>query len=79
MEYNENKENKDLGGDAGQSESEKVEITPGLSDRYPEKGSGLVDLVVKYSGGLIKNKRQASYVVLAFVALIAAISILLWI
>ncbi len=79
MEYNENKENVDLRDASEEVEDEKTEITSGLSNRYPAKGSKLVDMVTKYSGGLVKNEKQASYAVLAFVALIIAISILLWI
>ncbi len=79
MEYNENKENVDLRVASDEAEGEKAEITSGLSNRYPAKGSKLVDMITKYSGGLVKNEKQASYIVLAFVALIIAITIALWI
>lgn len=79
MEYNENKENVDLRVASEETEGEKAEITSGLSNRYPAKGSKLVDLVTRYSGGLIKNEKQASYIVLAFVVVIIAITIALWI
>lgn len=41
-------------------------------------GEKLAEFLVKYSGGLIKNEKQASYVILGFVALAIIISLYLF-
>jgi len=48
--------------------------------RIPKKGWGekMADFIVKYSGGLIKDENQASYVILAFVVVAIIISIFLF-
>lgn len=33
----------------------------------PSRGSTFGDMVIKYSGGLVRNERQASYVLIGFV------------
>ena len=43
---------------------------------YGFEGSRILQLVIKYSGGLIKDKTQAQYVVLGFVAIIIFISLI---
>ncbi|MCX6731430.1 MAG: hypothetical protein NTX55_00335 [Candidatus Parcubacteria bacterium] len=47
--------------------------------RVPKKGWGekLAGLLVKYSGGLIKDETQASYVILGFVVVAIIISLFL--
>jgi hypothetical protein len=46
----------------------------------PKKGWGekLAEALVKYSGGLIKDENQASYVILGFVVLAIIISLFLF-
>jgi len=46
----------------------------------PKKGWGekLADFIVKYSGGLIKDENQASYVILGLVAVAIIISLFLF-
>ena len=48
--------------------------------RIPKKGWGekLADFLVKYSGGLIKDETQASYVIIGFVAVAIIISLFLF-
>lgn len=48
--------------------------------RVPKKswGEKLAEALVKYSGGLIKNKNQAQYVILGFVAVAIIISLFLF-
>ena len=46
----------------------------------PKKGWGekMADFLVKYSGGLIKNETQASYVIIGLVAVAIIISLFLF-
>jgi len=46
----------------------------------PKKGWGekLAEALIKYSGGLIKDENQASYVILGFVVLAIIISLFLF-
>jgi len=45
---------------------------------YRRQGSKLSRLVVKWSGGLVKDEMLANYVILVFVALAIVISLLLF-
>lgn len=45
---------------------------------YRRSGSKLSGLIVKWSGGLVKDEMQANYVILGFVVLAIIISLLLF-
>jgi len=44
---------------------------------FNSEKSGMIQWVIKYSGGLVKNEKQASYVLIGFVVLVIIISLFL--
>ncbi len=57
----------------GADEARKI-----AQDTKPEKSSRMADLVIRYSHGYIKDKRQAEYVLLVFVFLTGVLSAFLF-
>ncbi|OHA09745.1 MAG: hypothetical protein A3A44_02065 [Candidatus Sungbacteria bacterium RIFCSPLOWO2_01_FULL_60_25] len=45
---------------------------------YGPEASGMVGWVIRHSGGLIQDERQASFVLLGFVAVVIAVSLYLF-
>ena len=41
------------------------------------KSPRMIQWIIKYSGGLIRNERQANYILLGFVAIVIVISLIL--
>ncbi|MGB2580107.1 MAG: hypothetical protein WBC83_00225 [Minisyncoccia bacterium] len=56
----------------------KFDFEEEQSQSIKPKESALVRLVIKYSGGFIKDKKQANYVLLGFAVLAIIISLLLF-
>ena len=76
-----NKEEIDLSNmfkdsDVGEKPQSQEEWQKPAQTFYPGTPK-LIQWVIKYSGGLIKNKRQASYVLLGFAALAMIIALVL--
>ena len=45
------------------------------SSHRENKRSKLIELVIKYSGGLIKDERQANYIIIGIIILIVVLSV----
>lgn len=58
------------------SKIEFDEIEPELSV-YDDETSGLVDVVMRFSGGVIKNKKQANYFLVFIISLSLIFSLFL--
>jgi hypothetical protein len=57
--------------------SEKERIIKTVADLKASENSKMAQLVIKYSGGAIKEQKQAEYVLLGFALLVIAISLFL--
>jgi hypothetical protein len=66
--------NKRLNESASKSQNGQRSSGPLVSPTTPK----ITRWLIKYSGGLIKNERQASYVILGFIILTIVISIFLF-
>lgn len=55
----------------------KFEFDSTLSPKYKTTDSRIAMLIMKYSGGLIKNSKQSNYVILLFIVCSAIFSITL--
>lgn len=77
-----NQEEKDISGiDLSKSFSENREFQgeKSSSEYFFRPGTPkIIQWTVKYSGGIIKNERQASYVLLGFIVLTIIVSIILF-
>lgn len=75
---NQNNEATDLGSTSRNTESDVEFQDSGWSAikyHHEQSASKIIQLTMKYSGGLIKNKTQANYVILGFVVLVFIISL----
>lgn len=80
---NENKNNQDevdlSGMLSGYSKkAEQFQSWKEQTNQKPQKNSTMIGLLMKYSGGLIKNETQARYALLVFVAFILILSLVLF-
>lgn len=78
---NENKNNQDEVDLSGMLSgySKKVEQLESWQQKTNQssKNSAMIRILIKYSGGLIKNEKQAIYILLIFVSLILIFSLVL--
>jgi len=79
----ENKEDIDLSDALKGSNSSDTDAKPQKEQQRPEEvflpgTPKVIQWMIKYSGGLIKNERQASYVIFGFVALAIIVSLFLF-
>ena len=69
-------QNKDVEGGGG-SGLEFNEAQSSIS-QHTQKEHGIVQWVIAYSGGMIKNKKEAEYVVIGFIVITTLVSIYLF-
>ena len=82
----ENKEDIDVSGALKDSDGSDTDAKPQEEQQRPERPEEvflpgtpkIIQWIIKYSGGLIKNESQAQYVILGFVTLVIIISLFLF-
>jgi len=79
----ENKEDIDLSNVSKDSDGSDTDAKPQEEQQKPEEvflpgTPKVIQWMIKYSGGLIKNESQAQYVILGFVTLVIIISLFLF-